>query len=155
MASCTRKGWKTFAGAALLLLMASGCAFNPSAPADVGQGQASANLTGMVTCRVRTVLPPDAYMQVELVDISRQNAPAKTISVQEIALEGRQVPIPFSIAYGPGTIDPSHAYAVQVRILQGNRLLFVNTSIDRVLTNGVRSNIEVVVEPVPGSGVGH
>jgi uncharacterized lipoprotein YbaY len=106
----------------------------------------------MVTCRVRTVLPADAYVQVELVDISRRDAPARTISMKEILLEGRQVPIPFSIAYGPSAIDPTHTYAVQVRIVAGQRMLFVNTSTYKVLTNGVRSNVEVVVEPIPGSG---
>jgi len=31
-------------------------------------------------------------------------------------------------------------------------MLFVNTSTYKVLTNGVRSNVEVAVEPVSGSG---
>ena len=150
--TCTRKEWKTFVCAALLLATASNCASNLPAPADVGKGQASANLTGTVTSRVRMVLPPDAYVQVELVDISRRGAPARTIAMQEIALEGRQVPIPFAISYGPAAIDPSHTYAVQVRIVAGQRKLFVNTSTYKVLTNGVRSNVEVAVEPVSGSG---
>ena len=107
-----------------------------------------------MTCQGRTVLPPDAYVQVELVDISRQDAPARTIAMQEIALEGRQVPIPFVIAYGPAAIDPSHAYAVQVRIVAGQRLLYANHSVYRVLTNGIRSNVEVIVEPITGSGGG-
>jgi putative lipoprotein len=105
-----------------------------------------------VTCRVRTILPPDAYVQVELVDISRQDAPARTIAMQEILLQGRQVPIPFEIAFGSAAIDPGHTYAVQVRIVAGKRMLFVNTSTYKVLTNGVRSNVEVVVEPIPGVG---
>jgi putative lipoprotein len=149
--ACTRKEWKTFVGAALLLATASGCASNLPATA-VGEGKTSANLTGMVICRVRTVLPPDAYVQVELVDISRQDAPGRTIAMKEIAPEGRQFPLPFSIAYGPAAIDPTHTYAVQVRIVAGQRLLFVNTSTYKVLTNGVRSNVEVVVELIPGSG---
>jgi len=148
----THERWKIFVGAALLLATASGCASNLPAPADGGQGKASANLTGMVTCRVRTVLPPDAYVQVELVDISRQDAPGRTIAMKEIAPEGRQFPLPFSIAYGPGAIDPTHTYAVTVRIVAGQRLLFVNNSVYPVLTNGVRSNVEVVVESIPGSG---
>lgn len=147
-----RKEWKIIVGAALLLAMLSDCASSLSVPADVGQEKAGAMLTGRVTCRIRTVLPPEAYVQVELVDITRQNAPARTIAMQEIPLEGRQIPVPFRIAYGPAAIDPSHTYAVQVRIATGQRILFVNNAIYRVLTNGVRHNIEVVVEPIPGSG---
>ena len=150
--ACINRRWEIFVGVALLLATASGCASILPAPEDMGQGQASAKLTGTVTCRVRVVLPPDAYVLVELVDISRRDAPARIIAIQEILLQGRQVPIPFEIAYGPATIDPSHTYAVQARILAGQRMLFVNTYTYKVLTNGVRSNVEVVIEPIHGSG---
>ena len=107
-------------------------------------------MTGTVTYRVRMILPVDALVRVDLVDISRQDAPALTIGLQEIETGGRQVPIPFEIGYRPAKIDQTHAYAVQARILQGGRLLFTNTIIYKVITNGVVSNIEVVVEQIPG-----
>lgn len=150
--ACTRKEWKTFVVAALLLATAAGCASNLPVPAEGGQGKVSANLTGMVTCRFRTILPRDVWVRVELVDISRRDAPARTISMQEVLLEGRQFPIPFEIAYSPSAIDPLNTYAVQARILMGQRLLFANDVVYPVLTNGIQSNVEVVVEPVPGSG---
>ena len=97
-------------------------------------------------------MPADAYVQVELVDTTRKGGPARTISMQEILLEGRQVPIPFAIRYGAAAIDSSRTYAVRARILQGQRLLLINNTVYEVLTNGIRSNVEVVVDPVPGSG---
>jgi uncharacterized lipoprotein YbaY len=39
-----------------------------------------------------------------------------------------------------------------VRVTQGNRLLFKNLTVYMVITNGIKSNLDVVVEPVPGSG---
>jgi putative lipoprotein len=103
----------------------------------------------MVTYRVRMILPTDALIRVDLVDISRQGAPAFTIGLQEIETGGRQIPIPFEIGYRTAEIDPMHTYAVQARILQRGRLLFTNTTTYKVITNGAVSNIEVVVEQMP------
>ncbi|MHB1011467.1 MAG: YbaY family lipoprotein [Desulfobacteria bacterium] len=107
-------------------------------------------MTGTVTYRGRMILPVDALIRLDLVDISRQGAPALTIGLQEIETGGRQVPIPFEIGYRAGNIDPTRTYAVQARILQGRRLLFTNTNTYKVITNGVVNNIEVVVEQTPG-----
>jgi len=138
-------------GAVGLLATVSGCASHQR-PSD-GEGQpASARVTGMVTSRVRTVLPQDALVQLELADISRVGAPGRTVALREIWTGGRQFPIPFDIPYSSAAIDSDRSYAVQVRVTQGNRLLFKNLTVYMVITNGIKSNLEVVVEPVPGSG---
>ena len=134
----------------LLVMAAAGCGSFQNHRADIGSQQEVVRVTGTITYRVRMILPTDALVRVELVDISRQSAPALTIGLQEIETGGRQVPIPFVIVYRPATIDPTHTYAVQARILQGRRLLFTNTNTYKVITNGVVSNIEVVVEQMPG-----
>ena len=134
----------------LLVTVAAGCASYQKHTADIGSQQGVARVTGTVTYRVRMILPTDALVRVDLVDISRQGAPALTIGLQEIETGGRQVPIPFEIVYRPANIDPTHTYAVQARILQGGRLLFTNTTTYKVITNGVVNNIEVVVEQMPG-----
>ena len=108
----------------------------------------------MVASSVRVVLPQDALLQVELADISRVGAPGRTVALQEIWTGGRQFPIPFDIPYSDGAIDRDRNYALLVRITQGNRILFTNPTVYKVITNGVRSNVEVIVEPVPGSGGG-
>jgi len=138
-------------GAVGLLATVSGCASHQR-PSD-GEGQpAGARVTGMVTSRVRTVLPQDALLQVELADISRLDAPGRTVALREIWTGGRQFPIPFDIPYSSAAIDDNRSYAVQVRVTQGTRLLFKNLAVYMVITNGIKSNLEVVVEPVPGAG---
>ena len=138
-------------GAVGLLATVSGCASHQR-PSD-GEGQpAGARVTGMVTSRVRTILPQDALLQLELADISRVGAPGRTVALREIWTGGRQFPIPFDIPYSSAAIDSDRSYAVQVRVTQGNRLLFKNLTVYMVITNGIKSNLEVVVEPVPGSG---
>ena len=138
-------------GALGLLATVSGCASHQR-PSD-GEGQpAGARVTGMVTSRVRTVLPQDALLQLELADISRVGAPGRTVALREIWTGGRQFPISFDIPYSSAAIDSDRSYAVQVKVTQGNRLLFKNLTVYMVITNGIKSNLEVVVEPVPGSG---
>lgn len=134
----------------LLLTVTAGCASYQGVSTATESQQGVARVMGTVTYRVRMILPIDALVRVDLVDISRQGAPALTIGLQEIETGGRQVPIPFEIVYRPAEIDQTHAYAVQARILQGGRVLFTNTITYKVITNGVASNIEVVVEQVPG-----
>lgn len=145
-------GWRILLGTLGLLAAVSACALNQQQPPESVLQQSIARVSGTVTCRARIILPPDAYLRVELVDISRQGTPARTIAMREIQLGGRQAPIPFEITYNPATIDQGHTYAVQARILRGARLLFANDVVYKVLTNGVRSNVEVVVEPVPAPG---
>ena len=133
----------------LLVAVTAGCASYQRMTAATGSQQGAARVAGTVTYRVRMILPTDALIRVDLVDISRHGAPALTIGLQEIETGGRQVPIPFEIGYRTAGIDPMHTYAVQARILQRGRVLFTNTTTYKVITNGAVSNIEVVVEQMP------
>jgi len=146
-----KKMFSMYLGVLWLLAGGTGCASHQR-PMD-GEGQpASARVTGMVASSVRTILPQDALLQVELADISRVGAPGRTVALREIWTGGRQFPIPFEIPYSSAAIDSDRSYAVQARVTQGNRLLFKNVAVYMVITNGIKSNLEVVVEPVPGSG---
>ena len=145
-----KKRWVIRGVLVLLVSVAAGCASYQRMTAATESQQGVARATGTVTYRVRMVLPPDALVRVDLVDVSRQGAPALTIGLQEIETRGRQVPIPFEIAYKTAAIDPTRTYAVQARILLRGRPLFSNTITYTVITNGVVSNIEVVVEQIPG-----
>lgn len=140
------------ARAALVLAAISGCAASNPDAAGTGEGTVSRRLTGIVTYRERITLPRDVWIRVELLDVSGKDGPPRTIALQEIEPAGRQLPIPFDIPYSPAIIDPERAYAIRVKIFQGRRVLFVNASTSHVITNGVRNNIEVVVEPAPGAG---
>ena len=145
-----KKRWAIHGVLVLLVSVSAACASYQRMTAANESQQGVARVTGTVTYRVRMILPTDALVRVDLVDISRPGAPALTISLQEIETGGRQVPLPFEIVYSPVNIDPTHTYAVQAHILQGRRLLFSNTNTYKVITNGVVSNIEVVVEQMPG-----
>jgi putative lipoprotein len=134
--------------AILVFLVALGLSACAQQSGSSGAATASAAVTGTVTYLQRIALTPDAIVLVRLEDVSPANASAQLIGEQDIVTSGRQVPIPFEIRYDPKAIDPSHSYAVSVRIEQGGeRLLFVTDKPYPVITRGNPAKVEIVVKP--------
>ena len=79
-------------------------------------------LTGTVTYLQRIALPPDAVIDVQLQDVSLQDAPATVIASERYVAEGRQVPLPFELTYDPAAIDPKNTYTVAARITVDGKL---------------------------------
>ncbi len=98
-----------------------------------------------MTYRERIALPPTAVVHVRLVDVSRADAPAVLIAEQVIRTEGRQVPFEFALAYDESRILPAHTYAVQVRIEDGGKLLFISDTVHPVITRGAPFRVDIVV----------
>lgn len=103
---------------------------------------------GTVTYLPRIALPPNAVVEVQLVDVSRADAPAQLLASQSTITGGRQVPIPFELMYNPNQIDPRMTLAVQARITVDGELQFISTRRFAVSTQGQASPVEVVVDPV-------
>ncbi len=93
-------------------------------------------ITGTVTYRNRSALPPTAVLEVSLQDISLADAPAKIISTQKIEAGGKQPPFAYELTYDPAQIDPKNTYAVSARITDGSQLLFISDTVNPVLTRG-------------------
>lgn len=93
-------------------------------------------------------MPSGAKIEVQLVDVSRADAPAIVLAEQNIITDGQQVPIPFQLTYDPNQINPRHSYAVQTRNLINEQLRWINTDRYSVITNNSPTTIEIVVNPV-------
>lgn len=107
---------------------------------------------GTVGYRERIALPPTATIRLQLVDVSRADAPAIVLGEQRIEAGGRQPPFAFSIPYDPARIAPGHEYAVQARIEDDGRLLFINDVRYRVLSRGAPQRVDMVLRAVGGPG---
>ncbi|MEL6555233.1 MAG: META domain-containing protein [Cyanobacteria bacterium J06621_11] len=105
-------------------------------------------VTGTVFYLPRIVLPPNAVITVELVDVSRADTAAGILASKQIVAGGRQVPFPFELAYDPAQIAPGLSYAVQARITVDEDLRFINTASVPVITNGNPINVEVRLDSV-------
>ena len=123
---------------------------------SAGEPQAMSTLTGTVIYRERIALPADATIEVRLEDVSRADAPAEVVATQTIAPGGRQVPIPFEIAYAPQRIEPNRRYGLRAAIRSASgELMFTTTTHHAVLEPGAAiSGIELLVQRVGSSGVG-
>lgn len=111
-------------------------------------GQETTAVRGTVTKRDRSALPPQAVIEVTLVDISRADAPATVIGRQQIVADGRQAPFPFTISYDPALINPAGRYAVRATITIDGILRYTSTRIYPVITGNNPNVVEIVVEPV-------
>jgi putative lipoprotein len=130
-----------------LVLFLSGCTSTQIVPAT-GTGTTTSKVTGSVTYRERIALPPSAVITVKLVDVSLADAPAVLIAEQVIATAGRQVPFEFALEYDAARIQPSHTYAVHVRIENGDRLLFISDKMNLVITRDAPSHLDIVVRRI-------
>ena len=109
-------------------------------------------VTGSVTYRERIALSPGARLEVQLRDVSYQDAAAPLIAEQVISNPG-QVPIEFKIEYDPDDIDSRNTYSVQATIFESDgRMAFTNDTAYDVITRGSPRKVDmllVMVQPPP------
>jgi putative lipoprotein len=132
--------------AALAALAAMGC--GGGGDKNAGEDKAMAYVTGTVTYLQTTTLPSDAEVHVELQDISVPNAPARTIAASNIVTGGKQVPIPFSIAYDPAEIGEARTYSVHAEIYIEGERRFMSTQDYLVITREAPTDVAVTVMAV-------
>lgn len=111
-------------------------------------------VSGTVTYRQRSALPPGAILTVSIIDVSRADAPATTIAETRIPTAGKQVPLPFDLAYDRTKIVDRNRYAVRAEIRDGERLLFTTDTSVPVITQNNPRTVEVTLVPVGGGGGG-
>ncbi len=92
-------------------------------------------ISGTVAYRERIALPPTAKVKVSLVDVSLADAPSTTIAETEFTPSGN-VPIAYSISYDPAKITEGHSYALQARVTDQEKLLFITDTQNQVLGDG-------------------
>jgi putative lipoprotein len=112
-------------------------------------------LTGTVTYRERIALPANARVEVRLEDVPPGGATPDELAAQTVAVNGRQVPIPFELRYSVRSVDSSHRYTVRASITSADgELLFTTPTSYAVLTGGAPDKgIEIEVQR-PGGDAG-
>lgn len=106
---------------------------------------APTTLRGTVFFRERIALPRTAIVEVRLLDVSLADAPARTIA--ETRLRAHRNPIRYTLRFDRAQIEPRRTYALQARITDGERLLFINTTRHTVFAGGA-NNTTIRVEHV-------
>ncbi|MGJ7605009.1 YbaY family lipoprotein [Variovorax sp. LT1R20] len=135
------------AGASLL----SACASPSSASKPAPPAASSLRVSGTVAYRERIALDPSAEVVVQLLDVSRMDAPSVTLAEQRIKANGKQPPFAYELQVDAARIDPRMRYAVSARILRGEQLLFINDTQYPVLTQGNGTTADLVLVRVTPS----
>lgn len=117
---------------------------------STGAQPGSAHVTGTVTYRERSVLPPAATIRIQVVDVSRADAPAILVGERIIEVGTKQAPFGFEISYDPARIESNHTYAVHARIEVDGRLWFVSDTHYPVITRGAPTHVDLVLKAVGG-----
>ena len=132
-----------FGGIMGLLLLASCNTAGSEKPVSL-HGNSSGIISGTVSYRERIALPPDAVVEVVLLDVSRMDVAATTIAEQTIEPSG-QIPIQFELVYETAAIDPRMQYAVRATIKRRGSPLFVTDRSYPVLTRGNPDRVDLVL----------
>jgi putative lipoprotein len=115
--------------------------------AGTGGGMAGV-VSGTIVLQTDAVLPEQARIEVQLLDVSRRDSPAIILAEQIFDSDGAQPPFEFELV-PEGVFDDSHDYEVHARIEAADQLLFITKRRFPALTHGNPSELEVVVERVP------
>ena len=104
-------------------------------------------VSGQITYRERMALPDTARVELQILDVTDEEADPTLVSEKLIEAPG-QVPIAFSIGYDPRAIDPNHTYALRAKIRVGDDLWFASSFDVRVLTGGNPTRVEVLLDQI-------
>jgi copper homeostasis protein (lipoprotein) len=118
---------------------------------SVAQAAAGAKLRGSATYRERVALTPGAVFEAKLLDVSREDAPARTIAQIRRENPG-QVPISFEIAYDPLQLDSRMRYVVRVSIVEERGIRFAGESAYSPPARGKGERLSILMHPVKDLG---
>jgi putative lipoprotein len=109
-------------------------------------------VSGSVTYDEDVSLPPDAAVDVWIVDVTPGMVAAAIVTETTIEAGNVRPPIPFRLRYDPSRVFADHDYAIKAVIRSGDRTLFEMPNDFRVLTKGHPTRVDVWVKKVGAGG---
>lgn len=122
-----------------------------AAPASIVPASAGGDrdvLTGTVAYRERVALPPDAIVEVWMIDASPGMLTQAILAQTTIATQGRQVPIRFELRYERDRVLPDHHYVVKAVIKSQEQMLFASVDGQPVITQGHPNDVALSLRQV-------
>jgi putative lipoprotein len=107
-------------------------------------------VSGSVTYDEDLLLPPDATVDVWIVDVTPGIVVAAIVAETRIEAGNVRQPIPFKLRYDPGRVFADHDYAIKAVIRGGGETLFEMPNDFRVLTKDHPTRVDVWVKKVGG-----
>jgi putative lipoprotein len=111
-------------------------------------------VSGSVTYDEDVLLPPDAAVDVWIVDVTPGVVAAAILAQTTIEAGNVRSPIPFKLRLDPGRVFVDHDYAIKAVIRSGGETLFEMPNDFRVLTKGRPARVDVWVKKLGGVATG-
>jgi uncharacterized lipoprotein YbaY len=108
------------------------------------------SLQGKAHTREPVALPPDAVLEVVLIDAAIADAPARELSRVRLRPAG-QPPFRFTIPYKESDLRPGSRYGVRATVRSGDRLLLTTDTFTPVLTGDANPPVSLWLRAV-GTG---
>jgi putative lipoprotein len=116
----------------------------------LNDGSDAGTVTGTVSYLQRMALPPDAEIQVQLLDVTY--ATARVITETKMTLGERQVPVPFELRFDTAKIDPHRKDSILARILVDGNARFMENLPYRIMDDsGYPLHVQMILKKVPGA----
>ena len=131
----------------LLCVAMPGCATRGTP--DAGTPEAEGVVKGRVSYRERVALPPDAVVDLWIMDVSSGIVAQVITAEASVPTEGRQVPIPFEVRYDPARIAADHPYGIRAVIRAGGRTMFESEEPVLVITQGNPTDVDLWLRAAP------
>lgn len=146
---------RLFRPAALsLLLMLALAACGPSED-EAAEGPADPTvprmetIAGTLSYEEEITLAPESMVTVQLLDVSRDDAPAEVVAEKVFQVPGKP-PLPFRIEYDANRVEPDHRYSLRAEVMEQKRLMFVSDAPYPVLQSSTQPPVDILLKRVPG-----
>jgi putative lipoprotein len=83
-------------------------------------------ISGYVYYSDKTELPKNSTLRVSLVDVSKQDVPAKVLD-EQVTQNADTAGLGFDLSYRPADALDGHTYAISAQITCGERLIYTTT----------------------------
>lgn len=108
---------------------------------------AAQTVTGTVTYRERSALPPEAVLEITVEDVSRADAAAEILARTSMVADGGP-PFGFELEVDPARVDQPARLSVRATIRHQDALLFTTDTVAPVLTQGAGTHVDLLLVPV-------
>lgn len=142
------RSWQLWLRRAVPLLLGVCAVIFISSFAGAQEEPTSNLIMGTVTYPQRIALPENAEVVIELSDVSRLDVPSNILATQTIFTRGRQVPLPFTLAFDPDSIVIEKIYVIRAMIYVEDQLQWTSDEAMPVITNGLyTADVNVIRVP--------
>jgi putative lipoprotein len=128
------------------IIILVGLIFAISTGAQVVRAEAE-TLTVTVAYRERIALPPDAHLDVQLLDVAQADDAERRIASQRFLMT--QVPMAVELPFDPQIINNQSEYAIVATIWSGDTMMFRTTTRHNAFSSDSVDGIEVLLTMVP------